>query len=154
MDWTTVTRRTKQRRSQREQNVVPEGKRTSKHSSRVFQIFVKVDNSQAFMTDVIPSDKVSDVMRKIPNSVCCSKRDVYVMFEGRVSKRSAEVEVEACDMREESTLHINHRARGGRTHKNKKLNKHSKVTMPQREQERKVTSEEEDQVPANIQVKL
>ena len=34
--------------------------------------------SKAFPLGMSLSDKVSDIVRRIPNSACCSKRDVYV----------------------------------------------------------------------------
>ena len=48
MDWTFVTRSTKQRR-------------------RTVQFFVKVDGSRTIVMDVSQNDKVSDVMKRIPN---------------------------------------------------------------------------------------
>ena len=39
--------------------------------------------------------QLSDIKRKIPNSACYSKRDVYVTFEGRVLLRRSD-EVKAC----------------------------------------------------------
>ena len=101
MEWTTVTRRTRQRRSPR-QSAVSEERSTSSCSSRVFQIFV----TEAVMEDVAPSDKVSDVVRKIPSFVWCSTRDVHATFQGKVLKKSDAVK--ACGIREESTLHIHH----------------------------------------------
>ena len=49
MDWTMVTRSKKQRR-------------------KTVQIFVKVDESRTIVMDVPQNDKVSDVMKRIPNS--------------------------------------------------------------------------------------
>ena len=46
---------------------------------------------QAFPLDVSLSDEVSDVLRRIPNSACCSTHDVHVSCEGRVIRRSAEL---------------------------------------------------------------
>ena len=63
-----------------------------------------MDKSKTCMIDATPSDKVNNVMRKIPNSACYSKRDVYVAFEGRVlRKRNA---VKACGISDESTLQV------------------------------------------------
>ena len=62
-DWVTVRRRTKQRRQQgRDEGSAKSGGR----GFRGMQIFVKMD--------VAPSDKVSEVMRRIE---CDSKRDMY-----------------------------------------------------------------------------
>ena len=57
--------------------------------SRGIQIFVKMDDSKAVTMDAAPSDKVIDVMRRV--SVCDSKRDMYVTFEGRLLRKSDEV---------------------------------------------------------------
>ena len=56
--------------------------------------------------------QLSDIMGKIPNSACYSKRDVYVTFEGRVLRRSDEVK--ACGMSDGSTLQVVSKIRGGR----------------------------------------
>ena len=42
------------------------------------QIFVKVERSKAFPLGMSLSDKVSDIVGRIPNSASCSKRDVCV----------------------------------------------------------------------------
>ena len=60
MDWVTVKRRTKRRTVEEKRD--EEGRKTPK----VVQIFVKVDGAMTFPMDVSPSDKVSDVVRRIP----------------------------------------------------------------------------------------
>ena len=102
MNWTMFTRRMRQRRSQG-QGAVSEENRTSRSGSKVFRIFVKMENSKALMVVVAPNDKMSDVVRRIPSSAGYGKRDVHVTFEGRVLKKSDEVK--ACGIREESTIH-------------------------------------------------
>ena len=80
-DWVTVKRRIRQRSQQeRDERNVRSGRREFKG----IQVVVKVDNSKTCMVDATPRDKVSDIMGKIPNSACYSKRDVHVTFEGRV----------------------------------------------------------------------
>ena len=37
------------------------------------------------------SDKLSDVVKRIPMSACCNKSDVYVMCEGRVLRKEDEL---------------------------------------------------------------
>ena len=101
MNWTMFTRRMRQRRSQG-QGAVSEENRTSRSGSKVFRIFVKMENSKALMVVAAPNDKMSDVVRRIPSSVAYGKRDVHVTFEGRVLKKSDEVK--ACGIREESTI--------------------------------------------------
>ena len=41
------------------------------------QIFVKTDGSKTFPLEVSPDDKCGDVVTRIPNSACGSRRDVY-----------------------------------------------------------------------------
>ena len=43
------------------------------------------------MIDATPSDKVSDIVREIPNGACSGKRDMYVTFEGKALRRSDKV---------------------------------------------------------------
>ena len=64
MDWTKVTRRMRQRRPQG-QGEVSEEKRTSRSGRRTIQIFVKVDGCKALPLEVLPNDKVGDVVRRI-----------------------------------------------------------------------------------------
>ena len=83
MDWTVVTRSTRQRRSQRP-GAVSVGKETSRSIDRAIQIAVKMDGCKTLPLEVSPNDKVGDVARRIPSRACCSKRDVYATCEGRV----------------------------------------------------------------------
>ena len=71
MDWTLVTRSTKQRR-------------------RTAQIFVKVDGSRTIMMEMALSDKVSDIVKRIPTSACCSNSEVYAMCERKVLRQGEE----------------------------------------------------------------
>ena len=87
-DWVAVKRRTRQRSQQQRDE---ESVKSSRRKFNGIQIVVKVDNSKTCMIDATPSDEVSNIMRKIPNSACCNKRDVHVTFEGRVLKRIDEV---------------------------------------------------------------
>ena len=68
--------------------------------------------------DVSLSDKVDDVVRRIPSSVCCSRHDVYVTCEGRVLRRSDELK--NFGIGDGSAVQISSRVRGGGKHKNKK----------------------------------
>ena len=43
-------------------------------SRKTVQIFVKVDGSKEFPMDVLLSDKVGDITKRIPNNACCSRR--------------------------------------------------------------------------------
>ena len=72
MDWTLVTRSTKQRR-------------------RMVQIFFNADGSRTIMMEMALSDKVSDIVKRIPTSACCNKSDVYVKCEQKVLRRGEEL---------------------------------------------------------------
>ena len=84
----------------------------------VVQIFVEVDGSKAFSLDASLSDKVGDIAKRIPNSACCSKRDVYVTYEGRVIRRSDELR--SSGVSDGSTLQVLSRMRGGKRLEDKK----------------------------------
>ena len=58
-EWVAVTRKSHKKES-------------TGNNGGVIQIFVKMDNCKTVTQDVTPSDKVSDIMRRIPNNVCCS----------------------------------------------------------------------------------
>ena len=42
---------------------------------------------ESLALDVALSDKVSDVVKKLPNGACCSKRDVYVTWRGKSAEK-------------------------------------------------------------------
>ena len=42
---------------------------------------------ESIALDVALSDKVSDVVKKLPNGACCSKRDVYVTRRGKSAEK-------------------------------------------------------------------
>ena len=131
-DWVTVNRRSKQRREQEErvehmkheEGVNSDRKGSPRRSGRTRQIFVKVDNSKTVMFDITLSDKVKDVMRRIQNKVRCCADDMYVSFEGTVLRGSDEMN--ACGVKEGSSLHAMSRVRAGGVHKNKKQVKRKK----------------------------
>ena len=97
--WVTVKRRTKQWRQQgcEESSVESDGRRL-----RMIQIFVKVDGSEVLPLEVSMSDKVGDVVTRIPSSACGSKRDVYMTCEGRVMRRSDDLK--NCGISDGSTV--------------------------------------------------
>ena len=63
-------------------------KESTRNSGSVTQIFVKMDSCKKVTQDVTPSDKVSDIMRRIPNNVCWSKGNIFVILGGRVLRWS------------------------------------------------------------------
>ena len=56
IDWTVMTRSTRQRKSQR-QGVVSEGKKTSRSVERAIQILIKMDGCKTLPLEVSPNDK-------------------------------------------------------------------------------------------------
>ena len=63
------------------------------------------------------SDKAGDVVKRIPSSVCDSKRCVYMTCEGRVIRRGDELKVRGIS--DGSTMQVTNRMRGGRRQKDK-----------------------------------
>ena len=72
MDWEKVKRRT----------VPGERERKERENLKTVQIFVKVNGLKEFLMDVSMTDKVSDIVRRIPNNACYIRQDMYVMCEG------------------------------------------------------------------------
>ena len=64
--------------------------------------------------EVSPEDKV----QKILNTVSGSDRDVHVMCEGRILRKSDKLK--SCGVRDGSTVQVTSRMRGGGKHKDKK----------------------------------
>ena len=90
-----------------------------------------------------PSDIAKDIMRRIPTNKRGREDSMSVTLEGKVLKLSDDVK--GCGVRDGSTLHVNHKVRGGGDHESKKPNKQSKIT--EKEQKR------ESQTPVTCQVK-
>ena len=108
MDWTLVTRSKKQRR-------------------KTSQIIVKVDGSRTIAMETALSDKVGDVVKKIPTSACCNKSDVYAMCEGKVLRRGEESR--RCGVSEGSVVQMVNKMRGGGKHKDKKSKEKKQVAQ-------------------------
>ena len=92
------------------------------------QINVKLDGSKAITMEVALSDKVSDVVRRVPNSVCGSKCDVYLMCEEKVLRRIDELR--NCGIRDGSAVQVSRVAReaaeGTRTRKRRRRKSRAK----------------------------
>ena len=88
--------------------------RSAKQMRKMVQIFVKVDGKKTVVMEVPPEDKV----QKILNTVSGSDRDVYVMCEGRILRKSEKLK--SCGVRDGSTVQVMSRMRGGGKHKDKK----------------------------------
>ena len=86
MDWVTVYKKTKLRTERGKQE--EEGMK----SRSMVQILFKGDVSNSFPLDVSLRDTVRGVVRCIPSSACCSKRDVYGRYEGRVIPKEGRAE--------------------------------------------------------------
>ena len=92
-----------------------EVKRRSRRKSRkMVQIFVKVDEGKTSVMEMEMSDKVDDIVKKIPSS----DQDVYVTSGGRIVRRSDRLE--SCEVRDGSTIQVTSRTRGGGRHKEKR----------------------------------
>ena len=138
MDWTVVTRSVKQRRLQRH-DAVSERKKTPRSVDRAIQVSVKTDGCKTLQLVVSPNDKVGDVVRRIPSSACCNKRDVYVTCEGRVSRRRDELK--NFEIRDGSTMHVTSRLRGGGKQKDKKSEDEKKQAASTKKPEQKFEEE-------------
>ena len=77
-DWVEVKRRNRRKTAQGKHE--EEGRK----NPRAVQIFVKVEGSKPYLLDVSLSEKIGDILKRIPNSAVCSRRDVHVTCEGRV----------------------------------------------------------------------
>ena len=114
--WTVVTRSKKQRK-------------------RIVQIFVKVDGGKTSVMEMERSDKVDDIVKKIP----ISDQDAYVTSGGRILRRRDELE--SCEVRDGSIVEVTSRMRGGGKHEDKKSKSEKKQTTNPEKAEQK--SEEE-----------
>ena len=132
-DRAKVKRRTKQRRQpgRDEASVKFDGR-----MFRTIQMFVKVDGCQAFPLEVSLSDKVGDVVKRIPSSACDSKRDVYMTCEGRVIRRSDDLK--GCGISDGGTLQVTPRLRGGR-HKGQEESSREEARSQNRHEDRKLS---------------
>ena len=93
-----------------------EGK--ERKNRKTVQIFVKVNGLKEFLLDVSMTDKVSDIVRRIPNNTCYFRQEMYVMCEGRVLRWSDELR--SSGVGDGCTLYVLNMMRGGGKHRNKK----------------------------------
>ena len=89
-------------------------RRTRRKSRKMVQIFVKVDGCKTSVMEMEMSDKVDDIVKKIP----ISDRDVYVTNGGRILRRSDRLG--GCEIRDGSMIQVTSRMRCGGRHKDKK----------------------------------
>ena len=106
-NWLELKRRTRIR-----------GKEEGGKSRKMVQIFVKVDGARTSTMETALSDKVNDIVKRIPTSACCNKCDENVTCEGRVLNRNEELR--SCGVSDGCTVQVVNRTRGGGKHKNKK----------------------------------
>ena len=83
-----------------------------------------MDGSKSFPREVSPSDKVSDVAKRIPNSARGNNRDTSVTSGGRVLRRSEELR--SCGVSDGSTIHVTNRMLGGGKLKDKNWKRSAK----------------------------
>ena len=96
------------------------------------QIFVKVDGGKTSTMEVKMSDRVDDIVKRIP----ISDQDVYVTSGGRTLRRKDKLE--SCEVRDGSILEVTSRMRGGGRHKDKKSKSEKKqTTNPERPEEKR-----------------
>ena len=94
----------KVRRRNKGRTVEERREENSRKVCRTVQIFVKVDGRNASPLELPLRDNVGDVAKCIPNSACCSKRDVYVTCEERVIRRTGELR--SCGVCDGSTVQV------------------------------------------------
>ena len=87
---------------------------TRNKRKKMVQIFVKVDGGKTSAMEMEMSDKVDDIVKKIP----IGDQDVYVTSGGRILRRSDKLK--SCEVRDGSTVEVTSRMRGGGKHKDKK----------------------------------
>ena len=124
IDWVELKRRTKRRPAQGRHE--EEGR----ENRRTVQTLVKVRGFMAFPLEVPLRDNVRAIAKRIPNSACRSKRDVYATCEGRVVRRSDGKK--SCGVSDGSTLEVMSRLLGGEKHKDKKSKKEKKQAVSPR----------------------
>ena len=105
--------------------------RSKKHRKRIVQIFVKVDGGKTSAIEMEMSDRVDDIVKKIP----ISDQDVYVTSGGRILRRRDKLE--SCEVRDGSTMEVTSRMRGGGRHKDKKSKSEKKQTTNSQRPEQK-----------------
>ena len=79
----------------------------TRKKKKMVQIFVKVDGGKTSAMEMEMSDKVGDIVKKIP----ISDQDVYVTSEGRVLRGGEELK--RSGVRDGNTVHVMSRLRGG-----------------------------------------
>ena len=89
-------------------------RRTRRKSRKMVQIFVKVDRCKTSVMEMEMSDKVDDIVKKIP----ISDRDVYVTNGGRILRRSDKLD--NCEIRDGSMIQVKSRMRGGGKHRTRR----------------------------------
>ena len=97
------------------------------------QIFVKVDGARTSTMEMSLSDKVNDIVGRIPSGACCNKCDVYVTCDGKALTRNGELR--SCGVSDGCTVQVVNRMRGGGKHRNKKDKAEKKTTVSTKGQE-------------------
>ena len=120
--------------------------RSKKHRKRTVQMLVKVDGGKTSAMEMEMSDKVDDIVKKIP----VSDQDVYLTSGGRILRTSDKLE--SCEVRDGSTIQVMKRMRGGGKHKDKKSKVDKKQAASAMTLVHKFTDEEEgDRGPAILE---
>ena len=139
-DWIVVKGRNGQGKSH------GRSKEMVRKSCRTIQIFVKIDGSKAVPMEMVLTDKVGDIVKRIVNSESHQKNAVHVMCEGKVLNSE---ELKNCGLRDGCTARIVSRMRGGGKHKDKKSQKERKqVARPNRLQPESEEEPKDNKGPA------
>ena len=85
----------------------------NRRQKKMIQIFVKVNESQAFPLEVSTDDKVEGVMKRFQED-----EDAHVTMQGKVLRTSEKLK--SCGVADGCTIQVTSRMRGGGRHKEKK----------------------------------
>ena len=127
--WTEVKRRTRMQKARMNRQMI--------------QIFIKVNGLKEFLLDVSMRDKVSDIVRRIPNSAGSSRQDVFMTCEGRVLRCNDEMR--SSGVSDGCTVQNMNEMRGGGKHRNKKNKVEKKQAKSPRSREPVRDQQEHDE---------
>ena len=85
---------------------------------QMIQIFIKVNGLKEFLLDVSMTDKLSDIVRRIPNNACSSRQDENMTCEGRVLRWNDEMR--SSGVSDGCTVQNMNKMRVGGKHRHKK----------------------------------
>ena len=110
---------------------------------QMIQIFIKVNGLKEFLLDVSMTDKVSDIVRRIPNSAGSCRQDVHMTCEGRVLRCNDEMR--SSGVSDGCTVQNMNEMRGGGKHRNEKNKVEKKQAKSPRSREPVRDQQEHDE---------